>query len=82
MTVDSTDELLTVENLSLELDIGGQQLNALRDVSFSLRAGEARGLVGESGSGKSLTLRAILGLLPRTPASRRAGWWSPGRSST
>ena len=28
------------------------------------RAGEAVGLVGESGSGKSMTLRAILGVLP------------------
>lgn len=64
MTVDSTDELLAVEDLSLELNVGGVPLSALRNVSFSLRAGEARGLVGESGSGKSLTLRAILGLLP------------------
>jgi oligopeptide/dipeptide ABC transporter ATP-binding protein len=64
MTVDSTDELLTVEGLSMELNIGGESFNALRDVSFSLRSGEAIGLVGESGSGKSLSLRAILGLLP------------------
>lgn len=64
MTVDSAGEPLIVEDLSLALDIGGVQLNALREVSFSLRPGEARGLVGESGSGKSLTLRAILGLLP------------------
>jgi ABC-type dipeptide/oligopeptide/nickel transport system ATPase component len=33
-------------------------------VSLELEAGEALGIVGESGSGKSLTLRAILGLLP------------------
>ena len=36
-------------------------------------AGEALGLVGESGSGKTMTLRAILGLLPRDGADRRAG---------
>ena len=60
----TVDELLVVEDLSLDLTVGGVPLNALRDVSFSVRAGEARGLVGESGSGKSLTLRAILGLLP------------------
>ena len=29
-----------------------------------MAAGEAVGLVGESGSGKSMTLRAILGVLP------------------
>jgi oligopeptide/dipeptide ABC transporter ATP-binding protein len=32
--------------------------------SFSVDAGDALGLVGESGCGKSMTLRAILGLLP------------------
>ncbi len=34
-------------------------------VGFQVDAGEAVGIVGESGSGKSLTLRAILDLLPR-----------------
>jgi oligopeptide/dipeptide ABC transporter ATP-binding protein len=33
-------------------------------VSFSLERGDALAIVGESGSGKSLTLRAIMGLLP------------------
>ena len=32
----------------------------------SLAEGEALGLVGESGSGKTMTLRALIGLLPRT----------------
>ncbi|MFT8391687.1 MAG: ATP-binding cassette domain-containing protein [Sporolactobacillus sp.] len=34
------------------------------DLSLTAASGESIGLVGESGSGKSLTLRAILGLLP------------------
>ncbi len=37
---------------------------AVRDLSFSINAGEVLGLVGESGSGKSLTSLAIMGLLP------------------
>jgi len=37
---------------------------ALRGIDFSVNAGDAFGIVGESGSGKSLTLRAIMALLP------------------
>jgi len=37
---------------------------AVRNLSFSIAAGEVLGLVGESGSGKSITSLAIMGLLP------------------
>ena len=36
----------------------------VRDVSFSIAAGERLSLIGESGSGKSLTSFAVTGLLP------------------
>ena len=39
-------------------------LFAVRDLSFSIAAGEVLGLVGESGSGKSITSLAIMRLLP------------------
>jgi hypothetical protein len=35
-------------------------------LSFSVRKGEILGVIGPSGSGKSVTLRAIVGLLPKT----------------
>ncbi|WP_331846056.1 ABC transporter ATP-binding protein [Paenibacillus haidiansis] len=58
----STSPILEIESLSL----AAKPNKILVDnVGFSLGKGETFGLVGESGSGKSLTLRAILGLLPR-----------------
>lgn len=51
-----------LEVTRLQLAIQGQ--TKVRDVSFSVAAGERVGLLGASGSGKSLTARALLGALP------------------
>jgi oligopeptide/dipeptide ABC transporter ATP-binding protein len=56
--------LLEVRHLCVSVTRGNARFNAVDDVSFSLDAGDAFGIVGESGSGKSLTLRAIMALLP------------------
>jgi ABC-type dipeptide/oligopeptide/nickel transport system ATPase component len=56
--------VLEVEDLCVELSIGGKPVRALNNVSLTVRAGETLGLVGESGSGKSLTALAVAGLLP------------------
>jgi peptide/nickel transport system ATP-binding protein len=42
----------------------------VRDLGFDLSPGEVLGLVGESGSGKSLTVSALIGLLPEGMAAR------------
>ena len=56
--------LLSVRNLAVEIPTRRGTVHAVDGVSFDLFDGETLGLVGESGCGKSMTLRAILGLLP------------------
>jgi peptide/nickel transport system ATP-binding protein len=59
-------ELLRVEDEVVEIRTRRGVLRAVDGVSFTIARGEALGLVGESGCGKTTTMRAILGLLPRT----------------
>lgn len=54
---------LDVAHLSVEFQTEAGRLQAVRDISFSLKPGHTLALVGESGSGKSVTGRAILGIL-------------------
>ncbi|MFT4267660.1 MAG: ABC transporter ATP-binding protein [Xenophilus sp.] len=65
------EALLEVRGLSVEVGRAGRALRVVRDVSFSVRRGEAVGLVGESGSGKSMTAFALLNLFP-SPLARIA----------
>lgn len=58
----------TVYPMSL-LDVRGLRVSydnadAVKDLSFTLQAGETLALVGESGCGKSTTALALMGLLP------------------
>lgn len=56
----SPQTVLKVENLTVAYRERGQWLQALRDVSLRIRAGETYGLVGESGSGKTTLVLAIM----------------------
>ncbi len=56
--------VLEVRDLTVTVGRGARRLVAVRDVGFEVPAGGSIGVVGESGSGKSLTLRALMGLLP------------------
>lgn len=56
--------LLEVKNLSVSFWMPEGELQAVRDVSFSLKAGEVLAIVGESGCGKSVLCKTILKLLP------------------
>lgn len=58
--------LLDVKDLRVDYRHGGKPVPAVRNVSFSLAAGESLGLAGESGSGKSTLALSLLRLLPET----------------
>lgn len=59
-------ELLEVKNLSVGFQTSDGEVQAVRDVSFSLKAGEVLAIVGESGCGKSVLCKTIMKLLPKT----------------
>lgn len=52
-------DILKVQQLSKTYGKGENQVNALKNVSFTLRQGEFAAVVGESGSGKSTLLNCI-----------------------
>ncbi|GAA3407829.1 dipeptide ABC transporter ATP-binding protein [Paenibacillus hodogayensis] len=56
-------QLLDMERVSVEFATGRGALQAIRDVSFSIEAGETVCLVGESGSGKTVTSKAVMRLI-------------------
>lgn len=58
--------LLEVTDLRVRFTSRGRRVHAVNGMSYQLRAGRMLAIVGESGSGKSVSVRALLGLLPHT----------------
>lgn len=60
-----SEPLLKVENLNVSFTTYGRARQVLRNVGFTVSAGERVALIGETGSGKSVTAKAIIGTLPK-----------------
>jgi branched-chain amino acid transport system ATP-binding protein len=60
-------DALTVQGLSVHY--GG--ISAVRDISFTVPAGQVVGVIGANGAGKTSTLKALLGLVPRRVGALR-----------
>jgi peptide/nickel transport system ATP-binding protein len=59
-----TRPLVEIRDLKVEFVSRDSRVQALNGLSFDLMAGEVLCIIGESGSGKSVTLRAMMRLLP------------------
>jgi putative ABC transport system ATP-binding protein len=59
LTVTSPDPLVELRGVSKRFGEGETRVDALRDVTLSVEAGEVVGLLGPSGSGKSTLLNVI-----------------------
>jgi peptide/nickel transport system ATP-binding protein len=57
--------VVSVRDLHVRFSIRQASVHAVNGISFDLQPREVLGILGESGSGKSVTLRALIGLLPR-----------------
>ena len=65
--------LLSVENLKVFFHSDGAVSRAVDGVSYEIRKGETVCLVGESGCGKTVSVLAILGLIPQPPGEIPGG---------
>jgi len=67
------DILLEVKNLTIHFAIEHGLVEAVKNVSFTVKTGETLAIVGESGSGKSVTALSLTRLLPEPPARYVSG---------
>jgi dipeptide transport system ATP-binding protein len=58
--------LLEIKNLVVEFDTASGPFRAVDGVSLGVEQREVLAIVGESGSGKSVSMLAVMGLLPNT----------------
>lgn len=56
--------LIDIRNLQVRFRVGDGEVEAVRGVDLTIRRGEVVGIIGESGSGKTVTMTALLRLLP------------------
>lgn len=61
---DTAEPLLSLRGLRVTFHARGRTVEAVRGIDLDVQAGRTLGVVGESGSGKSVSLMAVLGLLP------------------
>ena len=66
-------KLLDVRDLKVEFKTLEGTVHALNGVSFSVKPGQTLGIVGESGCGKSVSVLAVMRLIPQPPGRILSG---------
>jgi len=72
--------MVDVGDLTVRFHTARGEAVAVNHVSFSVQPGEVLGLIGESGCGKSVTLRALMKLLPPARTTIMGGVQVDGRN--
>ncbi len=67
------ENILEVKNLQVSFKTFFGEVEAVRDISFTVGKKETVAIVGESGCGKSVTASSIMQLLPMPPAFYKGG---------
>ena len=66
--IKDNDILLDISNLVVHYEMDDEVVEAVNNISFSVRKGEAFGIIGETGAGKTTTALSIMRLLPEPRA--------------
>jgi oligopeptide transport system ATP-binding protein len=67
------EPLLSVRDLTVRFHTLDGIVHAVNGISYTLERGEMLGIVGESGCGKSVSVLAVMGLIPQPPGKIVAG---------
>lgn len=78
MEEQSRTYILEASDLSVSFETDAGEVQAVRDVSLSLKEGEVLAIVGESGCGKSVLCKSLMKMLPKcqNKIRKNSGKWN------
>ena len=62
------NELISIKNMKVDFFRDDNKIQIIKGIDLSMRKGEVLAIVGESGSGKSISMKAVMGILPENTA--------------